>query len=524
MRVRCVGVGLGIGLWGGLGIGGAGGCGGDLEGKEEPACVDEVPYDGVDNDCAGGDLTDLDDDGFDSVLVEGGEDCDDGDPAVNPDAEEVPYDGVDNDCAGGDLTDVDGDGVDGGPGGLDCDDDDPDIVPGGIDAVGDGVDNNCDGVDGVDRDADGYASRLSGGTDCDDDDPARNPAADEIWYDGVDQNCDGACDYDADGDGAVLPGSPVPDGSPCDLDPGPEGAAPADCDDEDPAIGEHQVVFSLPHADRSAANVLAQPTFVLSGGSDGSAVATLEETATGDAVAGTSTVDGALVTFTPDDILQPATDYTAALTYGCGTASFGFETLPDAPPIDEGTLAGRRWILDLSAGSWIEPGGSDILAYVIVDDLYLEVLAADGDSLDLRLATGTDGAQNLCVATADPVAAFANPDLSFAVDAIPLALVDASAPTIVGRAEVRVGADGQVVGALEGHVDTADLAGVFGLGREPDAVCGLFATFGVDCVPCAEGEVPTCMPFVVEAIPGTEGAPALVARDQAAIDADPGCD
>ncbi len=43
---------------------------------------------------------DIDNDGFDES-----EDCDDTDPAVNPDAEEVCDDGIDNDCD--DLTDED---------------------------------------------------------------------------------------------------------------------------------------------------------------------------------------------------------------------------------------------------------------------------------------------------------------------------------------------------------------------------------------------------------------------------------
>jgi hypothetical protein len=48
---------------------------------------------------------DYDGDGFLSDV-----DCDDSDPLINPDADEIPYDGHDNDCFGGDLLDVDGDG------------------------------------------------------------------------------------------------------------------------------------------------------------------------------------------------------------------------------------------------------------------------------------------------------------------------------------------------------------------------------------------------------------------------------
>jgi hypothetical protein len=64
--------------------------------------------------------------------------------------EEVPYDGVDNDCDGGDLVDVDEDGAAAvEAGGDDCDDTDPEVVPGAPDPLGDGVDQDCDGADGA---------------------------------------------------------------------------------------------------------------------------------------------------------------------------------------------------------------------------------------------------------------------------------------------------------------------------------------------------------------------------------------
>ncbi len=64
------------------------------------ACVpeDEIPYDGLDRDCDGADLVDVDGDGYDADVA-GGTDCDDGDALVSPEADEI-CDDQDNDCDG----------------------------------------------------------------------------------------------------------------------------------------------------------------------------------------------------------------------------------------------------------------------------------------------------------------------------------------------------------------------------------------------------------------------------------------
>jgi len=77
-------------------------------------------------------------------------DCDDTDPAVNPDMADRWYDGVDADCDGAADYDADGDGVDkpvGDNGGTDCDDTDPSIFPGAEDIPDDGIDQDCTGTD-----------------------------------------------------------------------------------------------------------------------------------------------------------------------------------------------------------------------------------------------------------------------------------------------------------------------------------------------------------------------------------------
>lgn len=140
---------------------------------------------------------DADHDGSDAI-----DDCDDGDANVSPDEPEVWYNGVDNDCSGGDDYDQDGDGHDvESHGGDDCEDTDPSVHPGAEDRLYDGEDSDCDGASDYDADGDGYDSADYGGDDCDDRDAHVHPGAEDAWYDGEDTNCDGASDYDQDGDG-----------------------------------------------------------------------------------------------------------------------------------------------------------------------------------------------------------------------------------------------------------------------------------------------------------------------------------
>jgi len=157
-------------------------------------------------------------------------DCDDGDSTAYPGAPEVPYDGVDQDCDGEDVDDLDGDGFAGGDG-PDCDDEDDGVHPDAPDTWYDGVDSNCDGQSDYDADGDGHDHLAWGGDDCDDDDPAINPSIVEVFYDGIDADCRGDSDYDADRDGRDADAY---GGDDCDdTEPGTYPGAPEVCDHAD---------------------------------------------------------------------------------------------------------------------------------------------------------------------------------------------------------------------------------------------------------------------------------------------------
>ena len=216
-------------------------------------------------------------------------DCDDGDPAINPEGTER-CNGVDDDCDGEIdpdtsidastwYTDRDGDGY-GDPAtaatacaaasdqvadNTDCDDATGAVNP-GVSEMCNGVDDDCDGdVDpdtslGTrswydDDDGDGYGDSSAATTacaaasgqvstpgDCDDADSAIHPAATELCN-GIDDDCDGSVDpgtsadattwyTDSDDDGY---GDPATAASACAATSG-QVADDSDCDDGDAAI------------------------------------------------------------------------------------------------------------------------------------------------------------------------------------------------------------------------------------------------------------------------------------------------
>ncbi len=125
------------------------------------------------------DANDGDGDGYDSASS-GGDDCDDSDGSVHPNAVDIPCDGIDQNCDG--VNPCTGDTGDSGT-------TDSGTTDSGADSGGDSGDTGP--APPHDADGDGYNAEIYGGTDCDDTRAYVHPGAWDDPATSIDESCDG---------------------------------------------------------------------------------------------------------------------------------------------------------------------------------------------------------------------------------------------------------------------------------------------------------------------------------------------
>ncbi len=245
---------------------------------------------------------------------------------------------------------------------------------------------------------------------------------------------------------------------------------------------------------------------------DETATLTLQDSAGAD-VPGTLTVDDDTLTFDPTDPLQASSSYTAVLTY-CGSETpveIGFMTSSLGGELEGGdsSVLGQTYALDISSGKFVEPPGvGDLLGGLIEFNILIGIRSVENGELGIRGAISDEGStsQDYCTSTLDdfPPADFSNApyfeipegDFNISLAGMEATIKDLS---VTGT----FAADGSYFGGgtLSGALDARELLpllGDAGLEAEtPDDVCNLLLGFGVQCVPCSDGEE-YCVNLVVE--------------------------
>jgi len=229
-------------------------------------------------------------------------------------------------------------------------------------------------------------------------------------------------------------------------------------------------------------------------------------------VAGATTFseDGETVIFTPAEGLAPSTEYTFTLEYCGGSAPLTFRTSELGGAVDNESLVGKAFSLDLANARIVEPAGiGAVLSSYLTQDILVGITAVGGGEIQMIGAIGAEGAeppaQNYC----DPTIPFPAADFSaapfFSIGPADTTLAVAGFDITIGDLNITgtIAPDGSYFGGgtLSGVIDTRPLAPLIEEGN-PNAICSLATSFGVSCEPCVDGEA-FCLGLVADQIIAT---------------------
>jgi hypothetical protein len=249
---------------------------------------------------------------------------------------------------------------------------------------------------------------------------------------------------------------------------------------------------------------------------DATAVASLTDSS-GAAVAGTSTVDPDtdVVYFTPSEALASGATYTASLSFCAGNPSISFTTSELGGAVDEASLVGMAYEVNLNDARFIEPAGvADLLLSQLENSIIIGVDAVTpGSSIQMIGAISGDGVstQDYCTPTIDfPEASFTESPY-FSIGPKDTDLTVAGVTLTISQLVLNgtFAPDGSYIGGAElsGELDARVLAPVLGdliEESDPDYVCDLVAGFGVSCEACSSDGELYCISVLADSITATQ--------------------
>lgn len=240
--------------------------------------------------------------------------------------------------------------------------------------------------------------------------------------------------------------------------------------------------------------------------------------AAGAAVAGQSTVTDNKVVFVPTSALSPSTEYTATLTFDCGTTEWSFTTSEVGAAVT-GDVTGKVYALDLASGRFVHPEGvGDLIGQFLTTQVLVTVSSIEGTDINMLGAIATEGVtpieQDICTETIPfPAADFsANP--FWEIDGTGTITMINVAGYSVGISDLQLSGAfapdaSYIAGArLAGGLDTYPLATIVDATCVPDstdypgcleAVCDLAAVIG-GCEACSDGTGDHCLSLDVDNI------------------------
>jgi hypothetical protein len=265
--------------------------------------------------------------------------------------------------------------------------------------------------------------------------------------------------------------------------------------------------------------------FKFSGEAAAEEAAAASVTVTGAAgdVAGTTSVEGATLYFTPSAPLAAAAQYTATVSFCEATdepkaPSISFSTGPLGDVVaDPASLEGRTYTVALSQARFVKPEGvADLLLGQLTSDILIGVTATEGTSLKMggALSTVIGGPQDFCNPSIDfPEAADFSDNPLFQVGPADVIIAAAGFDIPINSLMISgaFASDGSYFGGgiLAGQLDARSLAPLVAelLGSDdPDEICVLLQSFSVSCNACDSDGAVYCVDVYVDSIRADEKA------------------